>query len=341
MKNLFSFGAISLMTLAISSCGGKSNDAKQNNTDTVRVEQVRVTKLQKQQVDRVLDLSSTLEGYQTINVSPSLQGKIEHISVEVGDNVSVGQQLVRMDQTQYNTTKLAFGNLKVEMARMEALRQTGSVSQQNYDQVKLQYDQTQDQLNFLQKNTFVKATINGVVSAKNYEDGELYGGQPILVISQINTLKSLVSVPEGYFPRVKSGMKVNLTSDIYPNETFPAVIETVYPTIDNATHNFKIKLKIANGNRKLRPGMYTHTQLEVGKADAIIVPYQSVLKLQGSDERYIFLNNNGVAKRVSVTLGQRFDDRVEIISDEVTEGVELITTGQGRLIDGVKLNIVK
>jgi multidrug efflux pump subunit AcrA (membrane-fusion protein) len=71
------------------------------------------------------------------------------------------------------------------------------------------------------------------------------------------------------------------------------------------------------------------------------VPYQAVLKLQGSDNRYVYINNGGVAKYVAVELGQRFDDQVEIISDEIKPNDELVVTGQARLVDGVKLEIVK
>ena len=65
------------------------------------------------------------------------------------------------------------------------------------------------------------------------------------------------------------------------------------------------------------------------------------MKLQGSNERYVFLNNKGIAKRVSVTLGDRFDDRVEIISSEIKQGDELVVLGQARLNEGSKLNVVK
>lgn len=90
--------------------------------------------------------------------------------------------------------------------------------------------------------------------------------------------------------------------------------------------------------------MYVRTELALGEMDAIVVPYQSVLKLTGSNDRYVFVNNNGVAERVPVTLGQRFDDRVEIIpvvAGEIKEGDELVITGQARLVDGSALEIVK
>lgn len=323
--------------LLLVSCGPK----QVQETVVERVEQVETTKLQKQEISRVLDISTTLQGYQTMNVAPSLQGRIEHIYVEVGTNVQAGQMLVRMDQNQYNTTKLTFTNLGIEMQRMDALKESGAVSAQAYDQTKLGYEQTKESLAFLENNTFVKAQFSGVISAKNYEDGELFAGQPIVVLTQINTLKALVNIPESYFPMVKKGMKVDIMSDIYPGEVFPATIEIVYPTIDAASHTFQVKVRIPNTGLKLRPGMYAHTSIALGKVETIIVPYQAVQKLTGSNERYVFLNNGGVAKRVFVTLGQRFDDKIEVLSDEIAEGDELVSVGQAKLVEGSKLNIVK
>ena len=78
--------------------------------------------------------------------------------------------------------------------------------------------------------------------------------------------------------------------------------------------------------------------------DAIVVPYQSVLKLTGSNDRYVFVNEEGTARRVAVTLGQRFDDLIEIIpvkAGDIKEGDQLVITGQARLIDGSPLEIVE
>ena len=261
--------------------------------------------------------------------------------MEVGTGVNQGAMLVRMDQNQYNTTKLTFANLGVELQRMEALKETGAVSDQSYDQIKLSYEQTKESLAFLEKNTFVKAPFGGVISAKNYEDGELYSGQPILVLTQIATLKALMSIPESYYPNVKQGMKVDIVSEVYPDQVFPGTIEVVYPTIDATSHSFQVKVRIPNASHKLRPGMYVHTKLAMGQAETIVVPYQSVQKLTGSNDRYIFLDKDGVAKRVFVQLGQRFDQDIEIISDEIAEGDRIVTVGQAKLVDGSKLNVVK
>ena len=326
-----------LAALIVSACGGQQTQQQMEQ----RVELVETASLALSDISRELEFSTTLEGWQTLNVAPSLTGKIEHIYVEVGTNVGSGTMLVRMDQNQYTTTKLTYTNLGVEMQRMESLRESGAVSQQTYDQTRLSYEQTKESLDFLEKNTYVRAPFSGVISAKNYEDGELYSGQPILVLTQIHTLKALIAIPESYYPVVKKGMKVEITSEIYPGETFPATIDIVYPTVDPASHTFQARLRIPNSGLKLRPGMYVKTKMSMGMARAMVVPYQAVLKLTGSNDRYVFLDDGGVAKRVFVKLGQRFDENIEVISDELQEGDRLVVVGQAKLVDGAKINVAR
>ena len=306
-----------------------------------RVEQVRTTVLHPREIERVLTVSTNLQGYLTQNVAPSLTGKIEHIYCEVGDKVTKGQDLVRMDQTQYKTTKISLANLEIEKNRIEQLLRTGSATQQQYDQITTQYNSTKEQEEFLKTNTYVKAPFSGVISAKTYEDGELYSGQPIVVLTQIDKLKALVAIPEMYFPKFKEGMKLTLTSEIYPDQVFPATVEVVYPTIDASSHTFQVKIVIPNQKNLLRPGMYVSTTIGLGRENAIVAPYQSVEKLVGANDRYVFVNENGRAKRVAVTLGQRFDQEIEIIAPEIKAGVEMVTTGQHKLVDGVKINVVE
>ena len=291
--------AIAIITAValLSGCGANTEDASEE-----RVEQVRTTPLAYQEVSRQIELSTTLQGYEEMNISPSLTGIIEKIYVEVGDRVRKGDTLVRMDQNQLNTTRLAYANLQIEMNRVRMLLESEAISQQTYDQTKLSFDQTAESLRFLEENT---------------------------------------NVPETYFPLVKKGMKVNVYSDIYPDKVFPATIEIVYPTIDPASHTFTLKLRIPNSSELIRPGMYVSTVLDLGRTEALVVPYQAVLRLIGSNNRYVFVDEGGVAKRVFVEIGERHDQTIEISSDSLKVGDPIVTTGQAKLVDGVRLNVVK
>ena len=339
MKRFTAITTVALVMGTIVGCGGETTDTA-NAVQTEKIEKVETLTLSKETVARELELSSTLEGYESMSVAPSLTGKIEHIYVEVGSRVNKGQLLIRMDQNQLNTTRISLNSAQTEFNRVEALKESGSISQQVYDQTKAQLDNLKQSEGFLEENTFVKAQFSGVIAAKNYEDGELYAGTPILTLTQINTLKAIINIPESYFPLIKKGMHVDITSDIYPNEVFPASIEIVYPTVDAASHTFQAKVRIPNNSEKIRPGMFAKAKLAIGEVETMVVPYNAVLKLQGSNNRYVFLDRDGVAKRVDVVLGQRFDDRVEVISDEIKEGDKIVVVGQARLIDGIKLDVV-
>ena len=244
-----------------------------------------------------------------------------------------------MDETQYLSTKLNYENSKNDFNRIKILNDSNNIAKQTYDQAKSGLDVLETSLKNLEQNTYLRAPLSGVISARNYEPGELFSGQAIYEIVQINTLKALAQIPETYFPEIKVGMKVNVKTDTYAGETFPATVEIVYPTIDERSHTFSVQLKIPNANRKLRPGMYVSTTLEMGQEKTIVVPYNSVQKVQGSDERFVFLAQDGRAHRVVVKFGQRFDDNVEIIADEITEGKTMIVQGVEKLHDKTPITI--
>lgn len=340
MKTRIFFCTLTLAAAATmtTGCGPKPQETE---TAAERTEQVEASILKRQTIDRRLELSTTLQAYETVNVAPSLTGIIEKIYVEVGDRVKAGDTLVRMDQNQFRTTSLTLANLRTEMERTTALYESGALSKQAYDQTKLSYDQTVESLDFLRENTFVKAPFSGVISAKNYEDGELYSGQAVVSLIDIARLKALINIPETYFPMIREGMELSLRSDIYPGRTFRATVEIVYPTVDIATHTFQARIVLSNRENLLRPGMFVRTTMNLDETTAMVIPYQAVQKLIGSNERYVFIEKDGRAKRVFVKLGDRYDENIEIISDELQEGDRLVTTGQAKLVDGVKLNLVK
>lgn len=342
---------LAIVAFAATSCGSKKESAEQA-LDSTKVETAKVVKtsfLEPQKITRSQEYSSTLEANEQVHLVPTMPGRVNKIRVEVGTRVSAGQILVEMDQTNLFQAKVQLANLKTEMNRMTILLKSGSVSQQSYDQVKAQYDVAQSSVDNLQSNTYIKAPFSGVISGKYLEEGEFYSGSPvasigkaaILSLVQINKLKAFIDVPETYYPKVKNGETLNVMCDIYPEMNITATIKRIYPTIDASTHTFKAELSIPNQSEKLKPGMFCRINLSLGEVEALLVPAVVVLKTQGSNERYVYLNNNGVAKKIVVQLGKRINEKVEIISPEIKAGDELVTTGQGKLKTGDKLNVTK
>ncbi len=314
---------------------------------TENPEIVKTLTLQKRMIARTIEYSSSFTAFEENHLAPSAPGRIEQIFVEVGDRVKKGDILVQMDRTQLHQATIQLKNVETDYRRLDTLNKVGSISKQQYDQIKAQYDIARSNVDFLQENTVLRAPFNGVISGKYYEDGELYSGAPntsvgkaaILSIVQIDPLKAIVNISEKYYPLIQTGMNAKVTCDIYPRETFPGRVLRVYPTIDPTTRSFTIEVKINNREDRLRPGMFCRVSLSLGEEMALVVPSLAVLKLQGSNERYVFLEENGKARRVPVIIGKRYDDMIEIISDELKEGNNLIVSGQARLTDGVKVTV--
>lgn len=338
-----------LSTLALAVLAGCSGKKDANLNQTVESIPVKVQKLVKEDISRTLDYTANLQADEQVFYAPASTGRIEKIYVEVGDRIKKGQLLVEMDRTQLHQAQVQLKNLETEYNRAKMLNETQSISKQAYDAAVTQYEVAKSNVEFLKENTQMLAPFNGIVTGKFFENGELYTGaavggatKPSIVsIEKINPLKAYVNLSEQYFLSVKKGTKVELKSNIFPDRVFEGTVSIVYPTIDPSSRTFTVEVKIPNDDEALRPGMYGTINFFIGNTETVVAPAIAVLKLQGSNNRYVFLNKDGKAKRVDVILGKRFEDKVELISNEINEGDELIVVGQGRVVDGSQLTITK
>ena len=120
--------------------------------------------------------------------------------------------------------------------------------------------------------------------------------------------------------------------------SFKGEIFKIYPTIDNATKTFTAEVKIQNSNLKLRPGMFSKIQLNLGKGNAVLVPNIALVKQTGTNDMYVFVNKDNVAVKTLVKTGRMFDDKIEI-TDGITEGNEIVIVGQNKLENKTPLQI--
>jgi multidrug efflux pump subunit AcrA (membrane-fusion protein) len=87
--------------------------------------------------------------------------------------------------------------------------------------------------------------------------------------------------------------------------------------------------------------MFVRVSMYLGEVETFVVPAGTVMIQEGTNTRYVFLEKNNVAERIEVVLGKRFDDQLEIISDNIKEGDKLVSEGQAKLINGDKLEVTK
>jgi len=292
--------------------------------------------------------SSTVVAYEETYLSPALQGRIRKVMVEVNDHVEKGQLLVELDRTQLEQTRLQYEQLRVDLARMDTLLKTGSVTQQSYDQLKAQVESTEVVLQNLEENTLLRAPYSGVITGKYYNDGELFSPTPntpvgkaaLVSLIQVDPVKVMVNLSEKYLPLVKEGMMTTVSTDVYPGQEFNGTVFRIHPTINPASRTFTVEVKIPNRHHKLAPGMFARVGLKMGMTEALIVPAFSVLQQRGTNQRYVMLNENGKARKVVVEINSRHDDKLEIASPEIEGGEELIIAGQSNLENGNPIQVV-
>jgi RND family efflux transporter MFP subunit len=354
MKYFRTISAIMIIGMLMSGCSSKDKKTATDSTVALAVAEkaaipVKVMTLSKTRISRTIDYTATVLPFEEVNMAPSTPGRIDKIYVEVGDKVNKGEDLFLMDRTQLYQLKLQLSSLEKDLNRIDTLLRSGSARQQQYDQMKTQFDVTKTNVDFMEENTLLKAPFFGVVTGKYFENGELYSGAPttqsgrsaVVTVMQVNPLKVNVSISEQYYPLIKKGMKAFITADVYKDETFTGTVFRISPTISAASRSFITELELPNRNDLLKPGMFIRVSMDLGEVETFVVPANTVLVQEGTNLRYVFIGESNTAKRIEVTIGKRFDDQLEIISETLKEGDNLVSEGQSKLINGEKIAIVK
>jgi RND family efflux transporter MFP subunit len=191
----------------------------------------------------------------------------------------------------------------------------------------------------LAENTDLHSPISGVVTARTMDAQNVFGGgQPILTVMQLSPVKVMVSIPEAHFPYVRTGMEVRVRLDVLNGREFTGRINIIYPTIDQMSRTFRAEVTIANADMAIRPGMFARVELNLGTTDNVIVPDVAIIRQPGTNSRFVYVIENGVAHRREVELGRLMGDNFEIISG-IEPGALVVTAGQSRLIDQTVVRI--
>ena len=336
MKKILVMAMASILIVA---CGNKE---KKNAAIVDEVPQVKIATVNSSSIPQTETYSGTVDSDVKNNISPNMAYRIEKIFVEVGDKVRRGQCVVQLDASSLNQLKIQIENQTVEFNRTKALYEIGGASKAEYDNAEMQLNVMRTQYRQLSQNTQLFSPISGVVTARNYDNGDMYGGTPILTIEQTNPVKLKVNVSEEYYKLTKVGQTADITVDAYEGESFTGKITIVYPSIDPATHTFPIEITISNSAQKVRPGMFARATINFGNQQHVVIPDEALVKQIGAGDRYVYVYNPET-KTVAynkVELGKHLGKNYEILSG-IEPGNQVVIAGQSRLNNGKKVEVVK
>lgn len=327
-----------LAVALLASCGGADRTGSAES-ETSQKTKVRVEEVQLVPVDQISTFTASVEADQINNIAPAMGGRIREIRVDVGSQVRRGQALVTMDKANLSQQQTQVATMKRDYERYKELYEVGGISKQQLDQAKTQLDVAEYALNNLDENTTLTSPISGVVTARNYDPGDVAGQLPILTIESINPVKVKVNVSESYYSQVVKGMPVEVLVDALGGEVFQGSVSLIYPTLDPVSHTFTVEISVPNGDQRLRPGMFSRVRMNFGTNERPLLSDRAVLKQVGSNDRYVFVEKDGKAVYTLVELGVRISDKYEIVSG-LNDGDKVIVQGNAGLIDGTEVEVI-
>lgn len=336
---LFIFlASIALLT----SCGkAKKTEIFVNEGDSTKVKSVEVATVIRKTINDRQEYSTTIQAKVTNEIAPQMASRIRKIYVEVGQSVARGQLLAEMDNSQLEQSRLQVEQQRATFARLDELHKIGGVSQADWESSKRSLEIAQTSFRNLQENTQLRSPISGVVTARNYDAGDMMSMQaPLFVVEQINPVVLRINPSEQYFGLISKGMPVTIESDAVAGETFTGKVALKYPTIDPKTHTFTLEVEAPNAHRKLVPGLYARVIVDLGSRESIVVPNEAVVKQVGSGEQYVFVVRNGVAHRQVVTVDGVYGSDTAI-KEGVNAGDVVVTTGAAVLVDKTRVSTAK
>lgn len=342
MKINLQMMALAALVLTASACSSKSeSEATTAQAAQSEKPKVKLAKVSVRPVDQVAEYTATVKADVVNKIAPSTPVRIKKILVEVGDQVKKGQKLVEMDDVNSTSLKYDLDHMETEFKRIDELYKVGGVSKSDWENMRTNLDKLRRSYTNMVENTQLLSPINGIVTARNYDDGDLYGGgNPVLVVEQIAPVKLVVNVSENNFPKVKKGDKVIVKLDVYGDEEFTGSVDLIYPTIDASTRTFPVEVKVANANQRIRPGMFARVTMNFGTADHVVVPDMAVVKQAGSGDRYVYVYENGKVSYNKVQLGRRMDAEYELLSG-VDNNAQVVVAGQKALLNGMEVTVEK
>lgn len=348
-KITISLSAISLILLGACSGSEKKDNAAEDTAPTVKT-----TLVNDREVNQIGNYTATVEPELINNISSSSPNRIKQILVDEGMRVSAGQKLVVMDdinttsyELQVDNAKANLRNVQVDYNRALELYKIGGGTKQQVDQMEIQLINAKNALasaertlRNVRENTVLTSPISGVVTARNYDPGDMTGTLPILTVARTQPVKIVINVSEGELSKVRRGMPALVTFDTYGDEVFNGIVTLVSPTVDQASRTFGVEVTIPNSDNRVLPGMFGRVELSLGTARRVVVPDKAVVKQQGSGNHYVYVYNpDGTVSYNKVELGQRLGDSYELISG-VEPGSTVVISGQSRLANGIKVKVI-
>ncbi len=296
----------------------------------------------------------TLVAIRGVTLSAELTGTVREIGFENGGLVKKGQLIVRLD-TSAESAQLQSAIADAGLARQTLDRAESLRKQEVNTQAELELAQAKDKqaraavvnLEAIINKKVIRAPFDGRVGIRQVELGQVVSpGTPIVSLQTVTPIYAEFQLPQQALADVKLGQKVQVSTDVYPGQTWDGEITTINPEIDPSTRNVRMRATVQNPDGRLTPGMFANVEVAAGeKRKVLVVPATAVLFAPYGDSVYVLENKKGedgkehlLAQQRFIRTGERRGDYVAV-SSGLAEGETVASAGAFKLRPGMPVVI--
>lgn len=286
--------------------------------------------------ETILTLPGSLQGAVQAPISARASGYVKRWTRDIGSRVDKGELLAEIESAEIDQqlsqavaarqeAEASLGLARSTLKRWEELRRTGMVAQQQLDERRgaeaqaiaslSAADANVERLRGLQSFKRVTAPFAGVITKRNVDVGDLIdagSARALFVLTQTDTLRVYVDVPQAYAHLVKVGQEATITQAELRGKAFHGKVARTASALDAATRTMQVEVALPNRDGNLMPGAYVQVSLPLAAGDGIIIPTDALM-FRGEGMKVASVDAQGRVKLLAIKAGRNFGRAIEVV----------------------------
>lgn len=306
--------------------------------------------VREEQWQGVITAIGSIAAVQGVTLTPEIPGTVREIAFESGAVVAKGDLLVRLDlsseEAQLRAVEAQAELARINVVRARSLRTGNTVSQSELDSAEAavkQFQANADTIRATIEKKTLRAPFAGRLGIRLVNLGQyLDTGKPIVSLQALDPVYADFSLPQQELARLKTGMRVRLSTDAYPGRPFEGRLTAINPDLDQATRSVRLQATLTNAEQALRPGMFARVEVLLPEEQRVLViPATSVLSAPYGDSVYIIESKPGKDGAPALTVRQQIirpgQARGDFLSVEsgLKAGERIVSSGLFKLRPGM------
>lgn len=281
----------------------------------------------------------------SVEITSEVAGHVEKILFQDGAAVTEGTPLIQLDDsvylTKYGLAKAKLAYSEINFDRMVQLGKKGAIAKQAIEAAEADLKEKKadaEESKVMVDKMKLTAPFDGIVGKRKVHRGDYVTiGQSVVMITDTKHLHIEYNISEKYLPLLKIGQEVKITAVAYPGKTFTGKVAFISPTITADNRSVSLYASVDNKDNELAPGMFVNVLHSLGtKERVLMIPSRSLVPILDGEQVYKIVD--GKAYAVSVLLGQRIEDTVQI-TQGLAPGDVIITDGQLKVKNGMPVQV--